>query len=227
PNFGESTIRLAGLGPNFGESTIRLAGLGVKHRFTKEVTIVFGISCTNEGLYRCEQENVRWMINSSNTTPLAFLELHILQLEQLTIIEKFTVYSILKFTSENYCLYAITESGNHYFTLLNSELIHLKMLEFTSNQPRKSVTEWVLEKAQQNNTLPVYLKFGNVICQQCYNRIIVKPLAQLKEHSQMTNVQILDITEEYRDVHEVIQKLLAFKIFEEFHAYMEEKNIHL
>ncbi|CAG8777387.1 3719_t:CDS:2, partial [Cetraspora pellucida] len=51
------------------------------------------------------------------------------------------------------------------------------------NQPRKSITEWVLEKAQQNNTLSAYLK-----------------------HSQMTNIQILDITEEYMDVVADFQK---------------------
>ncbi|CAG8826694.1 9101_t:CDS:2, partial [Gigaspora margarita] len=96
-------------------------------------------------------------------------------------------------------------------------------------QPMKSITD----------TLPVYLKVGDVICQRCYNGVIIKPSTSMKEHAWATNIQILDVEEhaivdqeEASEVitfskaikimtdilyqHEVVQKLPAFKTFEEF-----------
>ncbi|CAG8751955.1 5232_t:CDS:2, partial [Racocetra persica] len=110
------------------------------------------------------------------------------------------------------------------------------------------VTDFVLEWAQQNKTLPAYLKVNDVICQRCYNGIVVRPSAVMKEHAQSAGIEdypdtVVDTQEDILKVmsfsnvikfitevlyrYEVTQKLLAFRTFEEFRTCIEAKDRHL
>ncbi|CAG8553932.1 6365_t:CDS:1, partial [Dentiscutata heterogama] len=48
-------------------------------------------------------------------------------------------------------------------------------------------------QAQQNQTLPSYLKINNMICQWCYNGIVLQPSAVIKDNAQSAGI------EEYSD----------------------------
>lgn len=45
----------------------------------------------------------------------------------------------------------------------------------------RKVTDWVWDSARDNQTLPAYLKVGDMICQRCYNGIIVHPSTRMKK----------------------------------------------
>ncbi|CAG8813588.1 24600_t:CDS:1, partial [Racocetra persica] len=40
--------------------------------------------------------------------------------------------------------------------------------------------------AQDNQILPAYLKVDDIVCQRCYNGIIVHPSVVMKEHAKAT-----------------------------------------
>ncbi|CAG8812252.1 22073_t:CDS:1, partial [Gigaspora rosea] len=80
-----------------------------------------------------------------------------------------------------------------------------------------------------------YLKVGDIICQRCYNKIIVHPSTIMKKHAKASNQSSADVSvepeamsfskaiETMTDVLykcEVIQKLAAFQKFGKFHNYM-------
>ncbi|CAG8563142.1 5469_t:CDS:1, partial [Racocetra persica] len=87
-----------------------------------------------------------------------------------------------------------------------------------------------------------------MICQRCYNGIVVRPLAVMKEHAQSAGIEdyldtVVDTQEDILEVmsfsnvikfmtevlyqRKVTQKLLTFWIFEEFRTCMEAKDRHL
>ncbi|CAG8674762.1 6363_t:CDS:1, partial [Racocetra persica] len=103
-------------------------------------------------------------------------------------------------------------------------------------------------RAQQNKTLPAYLKVNDVICQRCYNGIVVRPLAVMKEHAQSAGIEdypdiVVDTQEDILEImsfsnvikfmtevlyrHEVTQKLSVFRTFEEFRTCIEAKDRRL
>ncbi|CAG8642516.1 12921_t:CDS:1, partial [Cetraspora pellucida] len=57
------------------------------------------------------------------------------------------------------------------------------------NRSLKKVTDFVLEQAQQNQTLPIYLKVNDIIYQQCYNRMVVQSLTVIKDHAQSAGIE--------------------------------------
>ncbi|CAG8633596.1 2684_t:CDS:2, partial [Ambispora gerdemannii] len=117
----------------------------------------------------------------------------------------------------------------------------------------KGVTNWIWESARNNNTLPVYLKVKDTVCQLCYNGMIVQPSAAMKEHMKATfdntllelkitfdaqpktdvvlKPEVMSFPEAIKVMtkilyykREVIQKLPAFQDFGEFSSCLEAEN---
>ena len=45
------------------------------------------------------------------------------------------------------------------------------------------MTEYVLAKGQANNTLPNYIQENDVICLDCYNRIVTRSSTEFQQHA--------------------------------------------
>src|SRR5205085_3684332 len=52
----------------------------------------------------------------------------------------------------------------------------------------KKVTEFVIAKGQNNNTLPRYLQIGDIICLNCYNGIVVNCSFEFQQHALESSV---------------------------------------
>ncbi|CAG8844066.1 16079_t:CDS:2, partial [Racocetra persica] len=71
-------------------------------------------------------------------------------------------------------------------TVMENQQCIISVCTKAPGQCMRKVTDWILRSAQDNQTLPAYLKVDDIVCQWCYNRIIVHPSVVMKEHTKVT-----------------------------------------
>ncbi|CAG8562984.1 6198_t:CDS:1, partial [Cetraspora pellucida] len=127
-------------------------------------------------------------------------------------------------------------------TAIKQQQWMIKVYVKAPGQCIKKVIDWAWKSTRDNKTLSAYLKVGNMICQRCYNGIIVCPSAMMEKHANETNnvqysaeallksgemsfSKAIETITKILYKQKITQKLLAFQKFEEFRAYMEAENI--
>ncbi|CAG8573822.1 10877_t:CDS:1, partial [Racocetra persica] len=73
-------------------------------------------------------------------------------------------------------------------------------------QPIRGVTGWFWNKAQENCTLPGYLKIDDAVCQLCYNKMVVWLSDSIKKHARL--IDCIDSIQSLDSIEEPAQKLI-------------------
>ncbi|CAG8739220.1 32111_t:CDS:2, partial [Racocetra persica] len=68
-------------------------------------------------------------------------------------------------------------------TVIENQQCVISVCAKASRQHMRKVTDWILGSAQDNQTLPAYLKVNDIVCQWCYNRIIIHSSVVMKEYA--------------------------------------------